>query len=79
MKEIKLEDCKMLKKKFDCYASRAEQNEFLLLFIIDSALEKTLKKLQNEGEVKDQKEARAMFRSVLKVIGEDYSEYEEEK
>lgn len=45
--------------------------------MINVKLDSTLDVIQRENEVTNQKEARAMFRVVLKVIGEDFSEYEE--
>lgn len=77
MKDIKLEDCLELHKKFKAYCGRAEQHEFPMLFIIDRMMESTLKKWETDGV--DQKEARAMFRLVLKRLGEDCSEYKEEE
>ena len=78
MKEITIEDVFELKEKFDKYLITAEQHEFVILTMIDLKLNNTIKMIQsNNNEIKDQKEARAMFRTILKVIGEDYSEYEE--
>lgn len=78
MKEITVEDIFELKEKFDKYLITAEQHEIVTLAIIDLMLNKTIKSIQsNNNEIKDQKEARAMFRVILKTIGKDYSEYEE--
>ena len=78
MKEIVIEDVFELKEKFDEYLITAEQHEIVTLAIIDLMLNKTIKSIQsNNNEIKDQKEARAMFRVILKTIGKDYSEYEE--
>ena len=78
MKEISIEDILELKEKFDKYLITAEQHEFVILAMIDLKLNNTIKTIQsNNNEIKDQKEARAMFRTILKVMGKDYSEYEE--
>ena len=78
MKEISIEDVFKLKEKFDKYLTTAEQHEIIILAIIDLKLNNTIKTIQsNNNEIKDQKEARAMFRTILKVMGKDYSEYEE--
>lgn len=77
-KEITLEDCLQLQERFKKYCETAEQHEFGILFIVDMKLGATIQVYKRSGEVKDQKNARAMFRSVLKVIGEDFSEYMED-
>lgn len=78
MKEISIENILELKEKFDKYLITAEQHEFVILAMIDLKLNNTIKTIQsNNNEIKDQKEARAMFRTILKVIGKDCSEYEE--
>ena len=78
MKEITIEDVLELKEKFDKYLITAEQHEFVILAMIDLKLNNTIKTIQsNNNEIKDQKEARAMFRTILKVMGKDCSEYEE--
>jgi hypothetical protein len=78
-KEITLQDCEELYAKFKKYTETAEQHEFPVLVMIHMRLKKTLTKLRLVGEVEDQKDARAMFRVVLKTIGSDASEYEEDK
>lgn len=78
MKKITIEDVLELKEKFDKYLITAEQHEFVILAMIDLKLNNTIKAIQsNNNEIKDQKEARAMFRTILKVMGKDCSEYEE--
>lgn len=79
MKIITVEDCHELKAKFDKYCETAEQHEFPKLATIDIMLEITLKKIDKAGTVENQKEARSMFRVVLKTIGKDYSDYIEEE
>lgn len=74
-KNIEVKDCLELKAKFDKYCETAGQHEFAMLFIIDTRLKATVEKIVADGEVKNQKDIRAMFRVVLKIIGEDYSEY----
>lgn len=76
-KEITVQDCDELHAKFMKYTETAEQHEFPRLAMVNYMLDKTLAQLRPTGVVKDQKEARAMFRVVLKTIGEDTSAYEE--
>ena len=77
-KDITVQDCEELVKKFIAYTETAEQHEFATLIIIQSALLKTMREIRKTGKVASQKDARAMFRVVLKTIGEDCSEYEED-
>ena len=77
MKTITIEDCKELYNEFNRYADNAEQYEFPMLVMVDLKLRQTIEQYELDG-IEDQKEARAMFRVVLKIIGKDYSEYEEE-
>lgn len=77
MKTITIEDCKELYNEFNRYADNAEQHEFPRLIMIALKLQDTLEQYELDG-IEDQKEARAMFRVVLKIIGKDYSEYEED-
>lgn len=78
MKTITIEDCKELYNEFNRYADNAEQHEFPRLIMIDLKLQDTIDQYEEAGCIEDQKEARAMFRVVLKIIGKDYSEYEED-
>lgn len=68
-----------LKAKFDSYKDSAEQHEFVKLLIIDANFDATLKLIETDKTYirNHQKNLNAMFRVVLKAIGEDYSEYEE--
>lgn len=77
MKEITVQDCVQLREKFLKYCDTAEQHQFPMLAMINVKLDSTLDVIQKENKVTNQKEARAMFRVVLKIIGEDFSEYEE--
>lgn len=77
-KEITVQDCEELVKKFIAYTETAEQHEFATLVMIHSALLKTMREIRKTRKVPSQKEARAMFRVILKVIGEDASEYKED-
>lgn len=77
MKEITVQDCVSLQEKFTRYTETAEQHQFPLLFMIDIRLRASVEAVVKTGRVENQKEARAMFRVVLRVIGEDFSEYEE--
>lgn len=79
MKHITVEDCRNLKKKFEKYCETAEQHEFVMLLITQFNMDETIKQIEKDGEVKNQKDVRAMFRVVLSLIGEDKSEYEEEE
>ena len=76
-KEITVQDCDELREKFVKYTETAEQHEFPRLAMVNFMLDETLPQLRATGVVKNQREARAMFRIVLKTIGEDASEYEE--
>ena len=79
MKNITIEDCRNLKNKFERYCKTAEQYEFVLLAFLQAKLNKTLATIEKDGLIKDQKEARAMFQTILLVIGENADDYEEEK
>ena len=76
MKTITIEDCRNLKNKFERYCETAEQWEFIPLTILQMKLDKTLETIEKDGMVKDQKEARAMFQTILLVIGENADDYE---
>lgn len=77
MKIITIEDYRNLKNKFERYCETAEQYEFVLLAILQAKLDKTLETIEKDGLIKDQKEARAMFRTILLVIGENADDYKE--
>lgn len=77
MREITVQDCKWLEGMFLKYTETAEQHEFPRLAMIHMKLNKTLAHVRAVGAIEDQKEARAMFRVVLKTIGQDASEFEE--
>ena len=77
MGDITLDDCEKLYERFTRYTETAEQHEFPLLLIVNLMPDATLAHLRTSGEVRNQKDARAMFRVVLKAIGEDCSAYEE--
>ena len=74
MPEISVTDCEQLYQKFLNYTETAEQHEFPLLAMVNLMLDAT----RLRGWVMPQSEARAMFRTVLRVIGEDFSQYEED-
>lgn len=76
MKKVTLEDCKNLQKKFKEYTKHAEQHEFIKLAMIDVRIEATIRNPKPIDERQD--DLNAMFRVVLKAIGEDYSEYKKE-
>ena len=73
MDEITFQDCEALYDKFVAYTQTAEQHEFPRLAMVNIKLDATKEKRWDIP----QKEKRAMFRTVLKVIGEDCSAYEE--
>lgn len=77
MKTITIDDCKELHNEFDRYAGNAEPPEFPTLLFVDLKLRYTIEQYEAAGCIEDQEQARAMFRVVLKIIGKDYSEYEE--
>ena len=77
MKEITKQDCFDLKAKFDKYCETAEQHQFPLLLMVNIKLDQTLDDIKKLNKLPSQETCRAMFRVVLKVIGEDYSAYEE--
>lgn len=78
-KIITVEDCMNLRERFENYCSHAEQHEYPLLLMVDIRLRATIDRIKAHGTVENQKEARAMFRVVLKVIGEDNSLYREQE
>lgn len=77
-KEITINDCEKLYAKFRKYTETAEQHEFVLLALINKKLDISMKQIRDAGMVFNQKDIRAMFRVVLKAIGDDISEYKEE-
>ena len=77
-KEITINDCEELYTKFRKYTETAEQHEFVLLALINNRLDISMKQIRDAGMVFNQKDTRAMFRVVLKAIGDDISEYKEE-
>lgn len=71
---ITMKDCEELFNKFLKYTETAEQHEFVILARVHMMLEHTLKTWKDPI---DQKEARAMFRVVLGLIGGDTKSYQE--
>lgn len=78
MKHIEVNECYDLYLKFQEYTETAETYEFPLLALIDVNMQNTLEDYEENG-IDSQENANAMFRVVLKAMGEDYSEYEVEK
>ena len=78
MKNITIEDCHELERKFRDYTKIAEQHEFPMLLVVEMNLIHTIDSYEKAGEITDQKNANAMFRVVLRMIGEDCTEYLEE-
>ena len=78
-KIITVQDCDELYAQFKKYTETAEQHEFIRLAMVNMMLDKIMADIHEAGKLTiDQREARAMFRTVLRVIGEDFSEYKEE-
>ena len=75
---ITVEDCENLYRRFVVYTETAEQHEFPLLAMVNFKLDSTMARIRSTGAVWDQKDARAMFRVVMGLIGEDTSMYEED-
>jgi len=80
MKTITKEDIKNLRTDFDKYTETAEQYQFPMLAMVDIPFRKTIERIENGtyNIEENQKDLRAMFRCVLRVIGKDFSEYVEE-
>lgn len=76
-KEITIKDCEELQEKFKRYCVTAEQHEFPMLIILNVKMDSTINHIKTVGRILNQKNVRAMFRAVLKFIGEDYSIYNE--
>ena len=73
MKEITEEMLNELVDKFHKYTETAEQHEFVVLAMVQQRIENTnISKIVN-----NQREARAMYRTIARVIFEDYSEFKE--
>lgn len=77
MKKITVADCLELKEKFQKYCETAEQHEFALLAMVNIKMDTTIAQIQAAQKVENQTDTRAMFRVVLRLIGEDFSEYDE--
>lgn len=77
MPEIKVEDCKKLREEYMEFCNRQEQHAFPMLAAINVRIDVTIKALEEDANALPQKELRAMFRTILKIMGKDYSEYNE--
>ena len=75
MAEITVQDCEALYDRFMKYTETAEQHEFLRLLIVHEMLNGSKRRNWDMP----QKSKRAMFRVVMKTIGGDYAQYEEEE
>lgn len=73
MKEVTKELLEDLICKFHKYTETAEHHEFLMLALVQMRIEGT----DITEIVKNQKEARAMYRVIAKTIGADYSDFVE--
>ena len=78
MTVITVKDCLELKDRFRKYCNHAEQHEVMKLALIEIKMNKTIEKIVKVQKVENQEDMRAMFRVVLKTIGEDYSAYQED-
>ena len=73
MEQVTEEMLNKLVEKFFKYTETAEQHEFVMLAMIHENINHT----QISEIVKDQAEARAMYRVIASAIGEDYSMFKE--
>lgn len=74
MSKISKEDCLELQKEFSKYCETAEQNQFPLLMFLDMNIHQTINNFEKISQV----ELRSMFRTIYRLIGKDYSKYEDE-
>ena len=70
--DITKEDVLKLIDEFISYAKQAEQYAFPILMMVQSKLEITLRHF-DETSIE---ELNAMFRTIYKIIGKEYSEFE---
>lgn len=70
-KEIAREDINYLLQRLEQFKEIAEPPMFIPLLIVDQMLEK----INIDEILKNQKECRAMYRTIARVIGLDYSAY----
>jgi len=78
MKIITIKDCYELRRKFLKYSETAEQHESIILLYFHIYMNEIIKEYEKAEGIADQSGARAMFRVILRIIGEDFSEYEED-
>lgn len=78
MKEITVKDCEELQERFEEYCLRAKPEECKKLLMYNIKMNSTIMKIEKAGKVENQLDTRAMFRVILKVMGEDFSDYQEE-
>ena len=69
---ITKEDAIQLRKEFLRYADNAEPTLYPILVILNIKLDQSIDRIDTMSI----EEKNAMFRTVYKVIGKDYSEYE---
>lgn len=77
MKDITIQDCEQLYITFCEYCKTAEQHEYPILILIDFKMQQTIEKIKKDGAITNQSDIRAMFRTVLRITGKDFSEYVE--
>ncbi len=69
---ITKEDAIQLRKEFLQYANNAEPHFYPILIVLNIKLDQSIDRIDTMSV----EEKNAMFRTVYKVIGKDYSEYE---
>lgn len=69
---IRKEDAIQLREEFLRYADNAEPHFYPLLIMLNIKLDQSIDRIDTMSV----EEKNAMFRTVYKVIGKDYSEYE---
>ena len=57
------------------YAETAQPNEFPIIFLLDMRLQKTSKAIETISPT----EINAMYRTVYRLIGKDFSKYKDEE
>lgn len=81
MKQVTEKDINKLYQKFKRYLLNAEQYEYIVLYEIDKRFDITMERIEKESDFIEthQKDLNAMFRVVLKAMGENYSDYLDEE
>lgn len=77
MPEITLEDCRKLREEYMEFCNKQEQHAFPKLLTVNLMIDATIEAVEKKGDAYPQSELRAMFRSILKIMGKDCSKYNE--